>query len=177
MEKIRKYVDMLAEKATSAENHAKDTGTFGRAFEMAIREYFSKREQKTVKAQGKRDAYFTFKGMNGRQKVTVEVKTACGIIDCIESAQYIVYCPEVDVDMEAERQGYVFTRAQWVTFINGYPGKGQFIRVNSRGEKHIQSFRSIGRPKASKPIADYIWSTCFDMPTVEEWVRTLRAID
>lgn len=174
MEKFNRYLAMLAEVATSAEAFAKDTGVNGRAFEMSIREYFSGRPVKGVKAQGKRDAYFTFKTEGGRKKRTVEIKTACGIIDTIETAQYIVYCPEVDIFTPAELQGYVFSREQWVTFVNGYTGRGQFTRVNSRGEKHIQSFRSATRPKASKPIADYIWNSCFDMPTVAEWVAMLR---
>ena len=168
------YLALLEEEATSAEAFARSTGNLGSAFEMAIREFFSGRPVKAVKKQGKRDAYFTFNTEEGRKSVTVEIKTACGIIDCIESAQYIVYCPEVMLDEPAENQGYVFSRQAWLEFVNGYTGRGQFTRVNSRGELHIQSFRSSGRPKASLPIANYIWQTCYNMPTVAEWKATMR---
>ena len=151
-----------------------DTGRFGKAFECAIREYLSGRAVKAIKAQGKADAYFSFEANEKRKQVTVEIKTACGDIGTAHKSQFVIYCPEIDIETDAEAQGYVFSRDEWVSFVNGYTGRGSFTRVNSRGELHIQSFRSESRPKASKPIAEYIWSTCMECPTVEEWKESLR---
>lgn len=151
-----------------------DTGRIGKAFECAIRYYFSGRTVKAIKPQGKNDATVTFVRNGKRKAVTVEIKTACGEIATAHKSQFIVYCPEVDIETDAECQGYVFSRQEWVDFVNGYTGKGSFTRVNSRGELHIQSFRSESRPKASKPIAQYIWETCMERPTVEEWLKGLR---
>lgn len=152
-----------------------DTGRIGKAYECAIREYLSGRAVKAIKAQGKADAYFSFEVNEKRKQVTVEIKTACGDIGTAHKSQFIIYCPEVDVETDAEAQGYVFSREEWMTFVNGYTGRGSFTRVNSRGELHIQSFRSEGRPKASKPIAEYIWNACMECPTVEEWKESLRS--
>lgn len=162
------------EKYLAQYTNEKDSGATGKAFECAIREYLSGRAVQRVKAQGKVDAYFSFACEGKRKQVTVEVKTACGEIEMCARSQFIIYCPEVATDCDAEAQGFVFSREQWEGFINGYTGRGSFIRESSRGHKHIQSFRSEGRPKASKPIAEYIWATCSELPTVEEWKAELR---
>lgn len=167
MTKINEYLNQFS--------NAKDSGRNGKAFELAIREYLSGRKQKAVKAQGKADAYFSFEVNGKRKTVTVEIKTACGVIDTADKSQFIIYCPEVDVDTEAEEQGYVFSREEWKAFINGYDGRGKFVKIDSqRGQAHIQSFYSESRPKASKPIANYIWGACFDQPTVAEWKEEMR---
>lgn len=145
-----------------------DSGVEGKAFEIAIRSYISKREQKAVKSQGKTDIRFTHEGKH----YSCEIKTACGEIETAENNQYIIYCPNVDIDFPAELQGYVFTRDQWKAFINGYTGRGSFIRYDSkRGHSHIQSFyvSDTIRPKASKAIARYIENVLFNMPTVQEF--------
>lgn len=153
----------------------KDTGAYGKAYELAVREYLSGRKQKAVKSQGKTDAYFSFNVDGKKKTVTVEIKTACGEIDTADRSQFIIYCPEVQHTENAEDQGFVFTRSEWVDFVNGYKGRGQFIRVDSkRGKKHIQSFYTENRPKASKPIAHYIWDSCLSKPTVAEWKNQMR---
>lgn len=166
MTKIKKYLSVYANE--------NDKGATGKAFECALREYFSGIEKTAIKAQGKVDHYFTYKNGNGkRTSLSVEIKTACGEIAC-RGFKWIAYCPEVDVEIEAECQAYMFSLAEWKAFVNGYTGRGSFTRVNSRGELHIQSFRSEGRPKASKPIAEYIWECCMAQPTAEEWAEGLR---
>lgn len=145
-----------------------DSGLYGKAFEIAIRSYIMNRHAKAVKAQGKADIRFTFDG----KRHTCEIKTACGEIDQCESNQYVIYCPNVDPSFPAELQGYVFTRSEWVTFVNGYTGRGSFVRVDKkRGHAHIQSFyvSETIRPKASKAIARYIEEVLFDMPTVADF--------
>lgn len=145
-----------------------DSGAAGKAFELAVRSYITKREQKTVKKQGQIDIRFSFDG----KRHTCEIKTACGEIETAESNQYIIYCPNVDIDFPAELQGYVFTREQWKAFINGYTGRGSFVRYDSkRGHSHIQSFyvSDTIRPKASKAIARYIEGVLFNMPTVADF--------
>lgn len=150
--------------------NADDSGRAGKAFEIAIRSYIMGREQVKVKAQGKVDIRLTFEGA----RRTCEIKTACGEIETVASAQMVIYAPVVDTEFPAESQAYVFTREQWLDFVNGYTGRGQFLRRDSRGHEHIQSFyvSETIRPKASKPIANYIWNTCYNLPTVDEvWER------
>lgn len=149
--------------------NALDSGARGKAFEIAIHSYIANRTISKVSAQGKKDGWTTYNG----KKVSYEVKTACGEIELAHRSQLIIYCPEVDTDFEAELQGYVFTREEWLAFVNGYTGRGSFVRVDTkRGHTHIQSFRSENRPKASQPIRDYIDAVCFDQPVVAEvWER------
>jgi hypothetical protein len=145
-----------------------DSGVDGKAFEVAIRSYIMGRNVKAVKGQGKTDIRFSLDG----KRYTCEIKSACGELNGTESAQFVIYCPNVDIWFPAELQGYVFTREQWADFLNGYTGRGKFLRYDSkRGKYHIQSFYVSEeiRPKASKPIAAYIESVLFDMPTVEEF--------
>lgn len=146
---------------------ATDSGKAGKAFEIAIRSYIANRRFKTVKAQGKTDIKFSFDG----SRHTCEIKTACGEIEQASKNQYVIYCSNVDVNYPAEWQGYVFTRQEWIDFINGYDGRGKFIRTDANGHDHIQSFyvSETIRPKASKPIANYIERVLFDMPTVEDF--------
>ena len=159
--KIMNMVHALAKKG--------DNGADGKAFEIAIRSYIIGREQKKVKEQGKTDIRFTDENGN---RHTCEIKTGCGEIETAENNQYVIYCPNVDIDFPAELQGYVFTREQWKAFINGYTGRGAFVRYDSkRGHCHIQSFyvSETVRPKASKAIARYIEGVLFNMPTVQEF--------
>ena len=150
--------------------NARNDGANGGAYEFATRCYIMGREPKTmsVKAQGKTDITFTKNG----KRYSCEIKTACGEVEMAERNQFVIYCPVVDPDFPAELQGYVFSREEWTTFLNGYTGRGKFLREDSkRGHIHIQSFfvSETVRPKASKPIAEYIWSVCNEMPTVEEF--------
>lgn len=147
---------------------AADSGAAGKAFEIAIRSFIMGRAVKAVKTAGQTDIRFTFDG----SRHTCEIKSGCGTVDQTERNQYVIYCPNVDIHFPAELQGYVFTREQWIDFLNGYTGRGSFLRVDSkRGHTHIQSFYVSEeiRPKASKAIAAYIESVLFDMPTVEEF--------
>lgn len=159
--------EIMREYLENKEKH-NDSGAIGKAFEIAIRSYIMGRKAKAVKAQGKTDIRFTFDG----SRHTCEIKTACGEIDQTASNQFVIYCPNVDIDFPAESQGYVFSREQWINFINGYDGRGAFIRYDSkRGHSHIQSFyvSETIRPKASKAIARYIESVLFELPTVDEF--------
>lgn len=151
-----------------------DSGRIGKAAELTLRTLTSGKTMTKVKAQGKFDAYVTYKSEDGRKTVTLEIKTACGDITTATRSQYIAYAPEVNGEDEIPGQFFVFSREQWTEFVEGYTGRGQFTRTDKQGRKHIQSFRSESRPKASKPIADYIWATCFEMPTYSEWLEALR---
>lgn len=149
---------------------AEDSGAMGKAYEVAIRSYIMRREQAKVKSQNTTDIRFTYEG----KRYTCEIKTACGEIEMAEKSQYVIYCPVVDIDFPAEFQGYVFSRAEWKAFVEGYDGRGSFVRVDKkRGHSHIQSFyvSEEVRPKASKPIANYIWRVCDEMPTVEDFFQ------
>lgn len=162
----------LLERAYASASRENCSGNNGIAFEIACRAYTSKRapEKLVLAPAGKVDARLTA----GKKKVTIEYKTACGNIAGAEKAQYIVYCPEVDMNIPVEKQAFVFSRAEWVDFINNYPGRGKFLRYAKDGSIHIQSFYCPTRPKASKAIADYVWESCFEKPTLEVWVKELR---
>lgn len=162
---MKNTIEIMHEEIAKRDNN--DSGIYGKAFEIAIRSYIMNRRVKAVKSQGKTDIRFTFDG----SRHTCEIKTACGEIETAVNNQYVIYCANVDPDFPAEQQGYVFTREQWRDFLNGYTGRGQFTRTDSHGHLHIQSFyvSDTIRPKASKPIAAYIESVLFDLPTVEDF--------
>lgn len=161
-------IEIMRDYINARENNTSDSGLNGKAFELAIRSYIMNRTAKAVKAQGKTDIRFTFDG----SRHTCEIKTACGEIEQAAKNQYVIYCSNVDINEPAESQGYIFTREEWLDFVNGYNGRGSFIRIDkNRGHAHIQSFyvsESI-RPKASKPIARYIAESLANQPTVEEF--------
>lgn len=161
-------VQIMRDYINARENNTNDSGLYGKAFELATRSYIMNRTAKSVKAQGKTDIRFTFDG----SRHTCEIKTACGEIEQTAKNQYVIYCSNVDINEPAETQGYIFTREEWLDFVNGYTGRGSFIRVDSkRGHAHIQSFyvSETIRPKASKPIARYIAECLANQPTVEEF--------
>ena len=151
-------------------------GDVGAACELAVKSYlFGKRVTK-VQTRGKRDAYFTI-AIDGdsKRKVTLEIKTACGRIDDCASSQFIIYWPEPDADTDIEDSAVVFTKAEWKAFVNGYTGRGSFVRHAKDGD-HIQSFRGLlsgARPKASVPIANYIYDVCGEQPTLAEWKESV----
>lgn len=142
-----------------------DSGRYGDAYELAVRYYLTGRRWARVKRQGAPDITKVVDG----KRVRIEIKTACGELDDTYTAPFIIYCPEVDANFPAEEQGYVFSNAEWIAFLNGYNGRGKFIRTYPNGTDHINPFRTASRPKASKPIAEYIESVLFDMPTVSEF--------
>ena len=157
-------------------NHfrADDCGRVGKAVELAVASYLNKNTRERVREQGKIDVRACYRDTNGKTRyASVEVKTACAEIDNAERAPFVAYWPEPDVDVDIEHSVVVFTREQWAAFINGYNGRGKFVRVDAkRGKSHIQSFRGLYtgvRPSASLPIAEYIYSVVESMPTLAEW--------
>lgn len=159
-------VEIMREFIANADKY--DSGKEGKAFEIAIRAYISGREPERVKAQGKTDIKASANG----KRLTCEIKSACGEIETAEKSQVIIYASYVNAAEPAEKQGRVFTREQWKEFLNGYDGRGQFIKHDEkRGHDHIQSFyvSETVRPKASKPIARYIERVLESQPTVEEF--------
>ena len=157
----------------------KSSGRNGNATEMAVKSYISGRTVKTVRKQGKADAFVTYPVEAGKRgQVTLEIKTACGRIDHAPEAQFIAYWPEPMEDCEVETSVVVFSREAWVKFVNGYRKPSSFVRVDkATGYLHIQSFRGLlsgARPKASLPIAEYIYEACENQPTLEEWLSDLR---
>lgn len=146
----------------------RDNSVMGDANECAVRSYIMRRKVLKVKRQGAEDIKFTHDG----RRYTCEIKSACGEVEACADAQYVIYTPVVDPDFPIEFQSYVFTREQWEQFLNGYTGRGKFLRYDSKRDHwHIQSFyvSETVRPKASKPIADYIWSFVDELPTVQEF--------
>lgn len=156
----------------------KSSGIYGEATEMAVRSYTGGRLVKSIKPNGKKDVYISFK-IDGdkRRTVNAEIKTACGNIGDCAAAQFVIYWPEPMEDIDVEFSAVVFSREEWREFVNGYTGRGSFVRHAPDGD-HIQSFRGImsgARPKASLPIANYIYDTCDNQPTLADWLAELRA--
>jgi len=162
--------EIMAEEMAIRENDP--FGRKGDSFEIAIRSLLSKRRVHKVKREGAPDLIITRNG----QRISIEIKTACGTVNDTYKADYVIYCPDVDITYPAEMQGYVFTQKEWRAFLNGYTGRGKFLKENrERNTVNIQSFYVSEeiRPKASKPIANYIWNSVFEMPMVcdmEEWI-------
>ena len=165
---MNKSVRAMRLYLTMINTNTSDSGRNGKAFEIGTCTYITRKTRTAVKRQGKTDIKFTKDG----KRYTCEIKSACGELDGTDKSQYIIYCANVNTDEPAESQGYIFTREEWKAFINGYNGRGSFIRVDSkRGHSHIQSFyvSETVRPKASKPIARYIAESLANQPTVEEF--------
>lgn len=105
-----------------------------------------------------------------------EIKSACGELPEGNKWHYVIYTAEVDLDADPLEVGAVFNREEWDEFLGGYPGRGAFLveRWDSKHlfrKSHIQSFRSAGRPKASKPIREYIDTVCESMMTLGEFLE------
>lgn len=156
-----------------------DDGAKGKAFEKAIKtvvQPYSKNAGKVSDNSKKFDMLIRRKELKGKY----EIKTSCGelgtaleIKKILPRADFIIYCPEVIIGEPVEEQGFVFTRAEFIDMMMNYTGRGSLVRMksSSKGEPRIsfQSFKSESRPKASRPIADYIWNACYNQPTVKEW--------
>lgn len=162
----------LLKRAYASANRENCDGNDGISFEIACRAYTSNHapESITLAPAGKVDARVSA----NKKRYTIEYKTACGDITHAAKAQYVVYCPEVCFEIAVEKQAFVFSRDEWVAFINGYPGRGSMLRTTKKGTTHIQSFYSAGRPKASKSLANYIWDSCYNQPTLEQWIKEIR---
>ena len=169
MDTVRLFQEFVEAHKSASQAAAFDDGLRGKAFEWAVRCYIAgKRLPMQVVKQGKADIRLTYQG----KRYTAEIKTACGEVEMADKAQLIIYCPYVEADMPMEWQGRVFTRDTWREFLNGYTGRGKFLRADNRGHLHIQSFyvSEEVRPKASKPIANYIDQVLFDLPSVDEFL-------
>lgn len=161
--------EYIAKRLANTKNAVLDDGLIGKAFEVAVRYFMTNRKDYKVKAQGKTD--ITSKVFGGKAEA-VEIKSSCGRLDdsLEKRVKWIVYCPDVDLSIEAEFQAYVFSKEEWIDFLEGYDGRGQFIRKASDG-MHIQSFyvSDTKRPKASKAIANYIWNACNNQPMLADF--------
>lgn len=157
---------------------ARSSGVMGEACEMAARSYTSGRMVKAVKPAGKTDAFFTYADKSGkRHTLAIEYKTACGRIDNIGAADFVAYWPEPVEDIEVQDGFVMFSREEWSDFISGYGGRGSLTIEREDGEVHIQSFRGLmtgARPKASLPLANYIYEVCDGQPTLREFTEYYR---
>lgn len=144
-------------------------GASGDAFECGCRAFSSGRRVLKTARQGCYDG--CLKAADGK-RYSVEFKTACGNIRDTLRAQVIVYCILLDPDLPPQDQGRVFTREEWQALLDGYTGRGNLIRLDSKtGDPHIQSFygSETVRPKASKPLRAYLDAACLHQPTFREW--------
>lgn len=162
---LEKYKAMRYAYATTDEMRAKlerDSGLNGKAFECAIKSYIAGREILAISPAGEPDFVARYNG----KPVSIEIKNGCCKTLDSMGADLVIYAPELDLTQPLEWQAYVFTKAEWHKFLNGYTGRGQLLKNDY--DRHIQSFRSEGRPTASAPIREYIDSVCFDQPILED---------
>lgn len=153
-----------------------DDGRIGKSWELAVREYVQPRSGRTGKVSHNYTWYSDMKKKSESGNYwKFEIKSACGELDNIDKADFIIYCPEVDIHILPEKQGFVIPTSDFLQLLEGvgYSGKGQITRqkTSTSGKivKSFQSFYSNGRPKASKKLADYIWDFCYNYPVVEEF--------
>lgn len=165
-----------------------DSGAQGKALEIALRYYIQPASKRnghvTPNNTNYNDLRMRVDNERGKRYSRIEIKSACGelgITDSVEDlpnllkgADYVLYAPEIDSSIPMEEQTFVFTRSEFIAFITGYPGRGQLLRVkpatNGGTRVSFQSFYSESRPKASKPISEYIWDTCYEQSTVSQWL-------
>ena len=158
MDTLQAMRSAMLERAPWAASHS---GFDGDVLEMAVSYYCTHRVKSGIRS-GEID-------MKSRRWGKVEIKSACGELPT-GNFDTVLYCPEVDYNKPLVAQVVVFTRDEWEAFLSGYEGRGAFLRVDSeRGKMHIQSFRSAGRPKASKPIREYIDAVCSGQPKLEDF--------
>ena len=165
----------------SGKEYRADDGIIGKVFEIVLREYiqpFSKRNNERVTSS--RSSYCDMRIGNAGK---VEIKSACGELgegtefsDILPKADYVIYCPEVDVNIAVENQSFVFTREQFIDMLKSYPGSGSVVRFGKSSTSGatkiaIQSFYAETRKSASKKIANHLWECCYERPTVAEWVN------
>lgn len=164
---MAQYIAMRLENTETA---VLDDGLIGKAFEVAVRYYMTNRRNMRVKAQGKAD--IRSKVFGGKAE-TVEIKSACGELDdtLTKACKWIIYCPDVDLSIPVEEQAYIFSKEEWIEFLENYNGRGSLTRRTSNGKLHIQSFyvSETKRPKASKAIANYIIESCNNQPLLYEF--------
>lgn len=160
-----------------------DSGSWGKAFEIAIKKAISARVSKADAKVTKNCTYYGDKRIKADGHfLNVEIKTGCGVLAYdVEDADmeisslfpkidYIIYCPEVAANIKAEQQGFVFTRDEFISFLEGYPSMVR-SKVSTQGNLNItiQSFKN------SKKKSEYVWDACYAQPTVEEWIAEVRA--
>ena len=166
-----------------------DDGAKGKALEISVRAYIQPKSSRIgVTPQAR--WYGDIRRKNGNNWERLEVKSACGelgivgnaddLSQLLPKADLVLYAPEVNADIPAEKQTFVFTRDEFMEMISNYPGRGNILRVKSTSSGNgvrvsFQSFQSDTRPKASKPIAEYLWDSCYNQPTVEEYFRGKEA--
>lgn len=168
-------------KSEIAKRKATDKGATGKAFEVAIRYYAQPQSKRNGAVTRQYASYGDMRKKSDGRWMNIEIKTGsgeladgCATVDEIfEGMTHVIYCPEVDLGIPAEKQGFVFTRDEFIGMLKSYPGRGQLVRVktNTQGATKVtlQSFRTSTQPKASQPIADYLWDCCYNQPTVEEF--------
>lgn len=166
-----------------------DDGAKGKAFEISLKTYKNPNalNNNKVTKSNVRYADTTYSNKaQGYNKVKIEIKSGCGELgitdhvddldSLLKNADYIVYAPEINDSIPMEKQGFVFSRNEFMSFITGYTGRGQLLRTKEAttggSRVSLQSFYSNSRPKASKKLADYIWDACYEMPTFEQWLNS-----
>lgn len=162
---FEKYKAMRYTFATTDEMRARlerDSGLDGKANECAIKSCILQREILSVSPAGEPDLVARYKG----QLCNIEIKVGCSKTLDSMNADLVIYTPELDPTQPLEWQAYLFTKAEWHAFLSGYTGRGQLLKNDY--DRHIQSFRSEGRPTASRPIREYIDTVCFDQPILED---------
>jgi hypothetical protein len=163
-----------------------DFGFNGKMFEMAVHEFCvhtNKMYGVTPNNTGRAD--FFVRKKDSKKAVHVEVKTGAGVLvyntDCqtmeeaLQAVQdskwdYMVYVPAYTYGMDIGTTAFVMSKAQFMTFITSYSAPIIRFKNNTQGycDITLQQFNSNKKQ-------DYLWSYLESMPTVNEWLETVRA--
>ena len=188
-----------ADKVQQAVNqylNKNDDGRHGKQAEVMVRFSIVERTMlDKVQALGKDDVIIYTKNNDGkREREVIEVKLGCGTVDysdytdakiagipaqsfvdnAFPGVAWIVYLPEAcDADVIND-EAWVFSREEFINFLNGYTTKtgkpADMVKYNNKNGVtaiNIQSFNS-------KPKERYLWNTLAGQPTLGEWKELNR---
>lgn len=85
-------------------------------------------------------------------------------------AHYIVYAFDYQNGDDVLNTAYVFTRDEFIAFLQGYKGMTKYNRKNATTVLQIQSYQS---PKMHK-MYEYVEESCIAQPTLGEWLEQVR---
>jgi len=153
-----------------------DDGRVGKAYEVTIRNLIQPKSRRIGVTR-----QFAWYGDMRKHNYNYEIKTGCCELVKLENDEidlwkifpkmdFIIYCPEVDENVNILQQGYVFTREDFIDMLISYAGKGKIIRTKTGTHGGIkitlQSFFSENRQKSSRKIRKYIDNCCECQPDI-----------
>ena len=173
----------------------RDDGRYGKTAEGQVRYFLNSRTSlDRCQPLGKSDCTLYSRNSDGkRQRVTIEVKTGSGTVcydtshldvslpaqdhvnELYKGTDYIIYCPKYEKGDDVGCEFFVFTRDEFINFLDGYKTKtckkANMLKYNTDNNKNIiiniQSFNSKAKEM-------YLWDVLACQPTLSEWKEANR---